>query len=82
MPGLKEMRVIRAMGGVRPYPPDSKPLIGYAKGVPGMFIAAGHEGDGISMAPTTGRLISELIAGEEPYLDLTPFSFNRYKRRA
>ena len=46
------------------------------------YIATGHEGDGISMAPTTGRLISELIAGEEPYLDLTPFSFNRYKRRA
>ena len=61
MPGLKEMRVIRAMGGVRPYPPDSKPLIGYAKGVPGMFIAAGHEGDGICLAPISGRLVADLI---------------------
>lgn len=61
MPGLRGMRIIRTMGGVRPYPPDSKPLIGYVKEAPGLFLAAGHEGDGICLAPASGLLVSQLI---------------------
>lgn len=81
-PILKDLNCIRTYAGLRPFLADHLPLITQVDEVPGYYIATGHEGDGISMAPTTGRLISELIAGEEPYLDLTPFSFNRYKRRA
>ena len=81
-PILKDLNSIRTYAGLRPFLADHLPLITQVDEVPGYYIATGHEGDGISMAPTTGRLISELIAGEEPYLDLTPFSFNRYKRRA
>ena len=36
------------MGGVRPHSPDSKPLIGFVQGVPGFFLAAGHEGETVS----------------------------------
>ena len=81
-PILKDLNCVRTYAGLRPFLADHLPLITQVDEVPGYYIATGHEGDGISMAPTTGRLISELIAGEEPYLDLTPFSFNRYKRRA
>ena len=81
-PILKDLNCVRPYAGLRPFLADHLPLITQVDEVPGYYIATGHEGDGISMAPTTGRLISELIAGEEPYLDLTPFSFNRYKRRA
>lgn len=61
VPGLKKLNIIRTMGGLRPYTPDSRPLIGYVEGVPGFFMAAGHEGDGISLAPATGKLVSDLI---------------------
>ena len=81
-PILKDLNCIRTYAGLRPFLADHLPLITQVDEVPGYYIATGHEGDGISMAPTTGRLISELIAGEEPYLDLTPFSFTRYTRRA
>ena len=81
-PILKDLNCVRTYAGLRPFLADHLPLITQVDEVPGYYIATGHKGDGISMAPTTGRLISELIAGEEPYLDLTPFSFNRYKRRA
>ncbi len=56
---------------------DHLPLITEVEKVPGYYIATGHEGDGISMAPMTGRLIAELLAGEKPYLDLTPFNYKR-----
>ena len=44
VPGLKNLNIIRTMGGLRPYTPDGRPLIGYVDGVPGFFMAAGHEG--------------------------------------
>jgi len=61
VPGLKHMKLIRLMGGVRPYPPDSKPLIGYVNQLEGFFMAAGHEGDGICLAPASGKLVADLI---------------------
>lgn len=79
-PILKDVNCIRSYAGVRPFMEEHLPLITDVEKVPGFYIAAGHEGDGISMAPMTGRLISELLAGEKPYMDLTPFSFSRYNK--
>ena len=75
-PILKEVNCIRSYAGVRPFVTDHLPLITDVKKVPGFYIAAGHEGDGISMAPMTGRLVSELLSGENPYMDLTPFNYD------
>ena len=61
-PILKDLNCIRTYAGLRPFLADHLPLITQVDEVPGYYIATGHEGDGISMAPTTGRLISELIA--------------------
>jgi len=61
VPGLSHMKLIRLMGGVRPYPPDSKPLIGFVNQLEGFFMAAGHEGDGICLAPASGKLVADLI---------------------
>ncbi len=79
-PILKEVNCIRSYAGVRPFIPEHLPLITEVERVPGFYIAAGHEGDGISMAPMTGRLMAELITGKEPYMDLTPFSYKRYDK--
>lgn len=79
-PILKEMSCIRSYAGVRPFIEDHLPLITDVERVPGYYIAAGHEGDGISMAPMTGRLMAELIAGEKPYMDMKPFSYSRYQQ--
>ena len=78
-PILKDINCIRSYAGIRPFVPDHLPLISDVEGVPGYYIATGHEGDGISMSPMTGRLIAEMISGEKPYMDMKPFSFNRYK---
>jgi len=79
-PILKDMNCIRTYAGLRPFMEDHLPLITQVDQVPGYYIAAGHEGDGISMSPMTGRLISELLAGEKTYMDMTAFSYNRYQK--
>lgn len=79
-PILKELNCIRSYAGVRPFMEEHLPLITEVEEVPGYYIAAGHEGDGISMAPSTGRLISEMLTGEKPYMDVSPFNFSRYNK--
>ncbi|GAA1218834.1 FAD-dependent oxidoreductase [Kitasatospora nipponensis] len=77
-PVLADVRVLRAYRGFRPYLPDHLPAIGADPRVPGLYHACGHEGAGIGLAPATGRLLSELLTGKEPALDLAPFAPDRF----
>jgi glycine/D-amino acid oxidase-like deaminating enzyme len=63
LPSAANLPVIRSYAGLRPWSPDHLPLIGPWPAVPGLYIAAGHEGAGISLAPITGRLIADWITG-------------------
>ena len=60
-PFLKNISIIRSFAGLRPYTPDGLPYVGAVNGIGGFIMAAGHEGDGIALAPETGRLLAELI---------------------
>ena len=53
-PGFKGIHIIRSFAGLRPYTPDGKPILGPVDGVDGFVIAAGHEGDGVALAPLPG----------------------------
>ncbi|MET9338009.1 MULTISPECIES: NAD(P)/FAD-dependent oxidoreductase [unclassified Nonomuraea] len=77
-PVLRDKRVIRSYCGFRPYCPDHLPVIGADPRVPGLLHACGHEGAGIGLAPATGHLLAQLLAGERTDLDLTPFSPGRF----
>jgi glycine/D-amino acid oxidase-like deaminating enzyme len=74
MPGLRDVSVIRSWTGFRPATPDKLPLIGRWDAVPGVWIAGGHEGLGITMSLATGEIIADQIAGRAPQVDAAPFS--------
>ncbi len=74
MPGLAGLPAIRTWTGFRPATPDKLPLIGAWPDVEGLWIAAGHEGLGITTALGTGSLIADLIAGRAPGIDPAPFA--------
>lgn len=78
-PALKDVHVIRAFAGLRPYTPDGSPIMGEAGALKGLYIAAGHEGDGIALAPVTGLLMSELLIDGKTSFPLAPFSPNRFQ---
>ena len=50
--------------------------------VPGFYVAGGHEGDAMSLAPITGLRIAQLITGEIDPAILAPFSSSRFQRSA
>jgi glycine/D-amino acid oxidase-like deaminating enzyme len=76
-PFLGDVSVMRAYGGFRPYAPDHLPVIGPDPRLLGLWHATGHEGAGIGLAPSTGRLVTELFLGLTPHLDPTPFRVDR-----
>lgn len=80
-PGIADMTVIRTYAGLRPWTEDHLPIISHVDEVPGFYIAAGHEGDGISLAAITGKVIEELISGKEPSIPIEPLRYNRFSER-
>ena len=77
-PALKDVSVVRFFSGFRPYTPDGMSLMREVKTLPGFYMAAGHEGDGIALAPITGKLMAELIATGKTSYDISVFSPNRF----
>ncbi|MCP3950958.1 MAG: FAD-dependent oxidoreductase [Desulfobacterales bacterium] len=62
----------------RPMSYDDLPIIGRPQNHRNLFLATGHGMLGISMAPGTGKLISDLVRGAKPTIDLRPFSPDRF----
>jgi D-hydroxyproline dehydrogenase subunit beta len=79
LPRLKQVQVIRMWAGLRPFTPDLLPIIGPVRSASGLYVAAGHEGIGITEAPITGKLIQQMIAGEEMDVDVKLLSPERFQ---
>jgi len=79
-PVLKDIKIIRTYSGLRPYTPDHFPIISKTQ-VPGFYIAAGHEGNGIGLSLITGKLITQMICGDPPEIRIEPLSFNRFTNK-
>lgn len=77
-PKIDNMTVIRAYAGLRPWTEDHLPFISHVEKVPGFYVAAGHEGDGISLAAVTGKLIAEMINGAETTVPVERLRFERF----
>jgi glycine/D-amino acid oxidase-like deaminating enzyme len=77
LPALARIPTIRSWTGFRPATPDKLPLIGRWNAVDGLWIAAGHEGLGITTALGTGSMLADLIVGRTPAIDPAPFAPDR-----
>jgi glycine/D-amino acid oxidase-like deaminating enzyme len=77
-PVLRDVQLLRAYRGFRPYAPDHLPVIGEDALVKGLWHSAGHEGAGIGLAPGSAALITDAILGRESFMDSTPFSPTRF----
>jgi D-hydroxyproline dehydrogenase subunit beta len=76
VPALRDLRVTRSWCGFRPWLPDGLPAIGPLSD--GIWTSSGHEGAGVCHGPISGRLLAEMICGERPQLDPTPFDPRRF----
>lgn len=82
MPALDQLPIVRTWTGFRPATPDKLPLIGRWTPTAGLWIAAGHEGLGITTSLGTARLLADLVVGRSPAIDASPFSPMRVLARS
>jgi D-amino-acid dehydrogenase len=73
-PGLGAMAVIEWRIGFRPLAADLMPLLGPVSGVPGLFVATGLGGTGLTLGPLTGRLLAQAIMAQSLTLDLSSYA--------
>jgi D-amino-acid dehydrogenase len=64
--------------GWRPMTYDSLPIIDRSPKFENVFIVAGHNMLGLSMAPATGKLVAELVNGSSPHIDPAPYRVSRF----
>jgi glycine oxidase len=77
LPALEQAEFLESWAGLRPATSDTLPLLGPVPSQPRYLLATGHFRNGILLAPATAHVITQLLAGENPIVDLQPFSPNR-----
>jgi len=73
VPALADVPVLRCWTGVRPGTADGRPCIGRWPLWPGVWVAAGHEGLGITTAMATAELLRAQLEGRATPIDAAPF---------
>ena len=64
--------------GLRPVTPDGLPYIGRTKKFDNVVLAGGHAMVGVSLAPGTGKLVTQIIERKDPEIDISAFSIERF----
>ena len=72
MPEIGNLTAIRCWTGFRAATPDKLPLIG-PSAEPGIFLATGHEGLGITTSLATGRLVADQLLGRKSAISIEPY---------
>ena len=69
---------VKPWSGLRPVSPDGMPYIGRTQRWKNLTIATGHAMMGLSLAPATGKIVSDLLSGEKPPVALDLMSPDRF----
>lgn len=75
-PGAIQPQQLQYWQGSRLMSADGLPLLG-ASGAEGIWLNLAHGGQGAAMAAGAAQVVSALIGGRDPGLDLTPFAATR-----
>jgi D-amino-acid dehydrogenase len=76
--GIDELELIQIWSGFRPNTPDTLPIIERNEAYANLILATGHGMLGMTHSLITGKLVSEIIAGETPSVNLNPFRLGRF----
>jgi glycine/D-amino acid oxidase-like deaminating enzyme len=79
-PQIASLTALRAWTGMRASTPDGAPVVGIVE--PGLAVAGGHEGVGITQAPATAELLRELLLRASPTVDPAHFDPRRFGEAA
>ena len=79
LPPIMQLRMVRQWAGLYNMTPDKQPIYDKAENVEGFYLAVGYSGHGFMFGPITGVVMSEMILGEKPTIDVSMLNLNRFK---
>ncbi|MEB0090448.1 FAD-dependent oxidoreductase [Pseudomonas sp. CCI1.2] len=82
LPGLEDLNAIRSWTGFRAATPDGLPILGQHPRQPGLWLAVGHEGLGVTTAPGSAHVLAAQMFKEKPAFDSRPFRLERFSPAA
>jgi len=77
-PAFGAMTVAERWAGLIDATPDGVPVISEVPSLPGFYIASGFSGHGFGIGPGAGHLMADLVTGETPIVDPTPYRYQRF----
>jgi len=80
-PILADAKIVRTWAGWMDVCADQVPVISFVEEVPGLILACAFSGHGFGIAPTVGKLLSEMVSDGRPSLDLSAFHYGRFKAK-
>ena len=75
---VEDFAGVQPWRGLRPCSPDGMPYLGRTAKFSNLTLATGHAMMGLSLGPITGKLISEVLSGEKPSIDVGLLNPDRY----
>jgi len=78
LPGLRDAQMVRCWSAFEGCLKDKVPIVGESTKVPGLFHVCGFSAHGFQLAPIMGRVMSQLVQGQEPELSLHDFRPDRF----
>ena len=78
IPALEGASIRHAWAGLRPLTPDEHAILDWAPGVRGLYLAIGFCGHGFQHSPVTGQVVSEILTGAAPSIDIRDLSIARF----
>lgn len=82
LPRLGETTWASEKVGLLSFSLDDEPIVGEAPHIKGLFLGTAFHSGGFAYNPVAGLLLAELAAGEQPSVDLTTFSPDRFSPEA
>ncbi len=82
LPTLRKCLPVRSWSGLRPGSPDNIPVIDRHPDYDNLWVHAGHFRYGVTMAPASSRLLVEMILGQAPHIDPTPYTWSAAQARS
>jgi D-amino-acid dehydrogenase len=79
--GLAGREPVHVWRGLRPCAPDGLPILGRTRRLQNLVLATAHAMLGFTLAPVSGRLVAQLVAGDEPAHPLALLDPDRFTRR-
>jgi len=76
---MAELRVLKIQEGHYDTTPDGQPILGSVSGSEGYTLMTGFSGHGYMLAPAIGMVLSEILTGQRPSLDIRGLHLERFQ---